>query len=125
MINRQSLGRPTLPRQPPLPLTLRLHTLPNLARKRRKPKGAEFEHAALQQLCSLGGKSDLGAVLVVRGPFADVGEEGPDLGCGDVLGDCFVGDEVVGCAGGVGRREDDGGLGGHAGREGGGDVGRC
>lgn len=40
-------------------------------------------------------------VGVVGGPFGDVGEEGPDLGGGEIGDDYFVGDEVVGCAGEV------------------------
>ena len=58
-------------------------------------EGAEFEGVPFLQAGSGRGGRDVADVIVVSFPFADIGEEGPDLMGGDVFGDDFVGDEVV------------------------------
>lgn len=125
MIDLQPLLGLTLPRQPPLPAPFRHHALLDHTRQRRKPKRGKLEHGALLQHGAASGQRDGGAVLVVACPFAEVGEQGPDSGCGARGGDCFVGDKVVGFAWREVQGEEDAGLGGRAARERAGGLGEC
>lgn len=103
MINIQSLTHVPLLLRPPRKTTrlrrTRWDRFIHFTGKRREAKCGKAKGVAFLEDGAGRWGFDLGAVAVVGFPFCDVGEEGPDLGGGEVEDDDFVGDEVVGSAG--------------------------